>query len=1825
MAHSYRRLSLLALLILLASLAPAAGPALAATFTVTNTNDAGAGSLRQAIVDANTAPGADTIEFAIPTSDVNYVSTGGASFWRIKLSTELPALSGGGTTIQGPLATDAPATSWPHPRIVLDGTLLPGEGGNGLSITSANNVISRLTIVNFDQNNEVLAFPARGAGIVIDGTAATDNRVEGCYLGVDPSNTSSTSGNDEAGVRITGGASRNVIGGDTEAERNVISGNGWRSSGFKANVYVVGASGAIAQSNEILGNYIGTSPDGAGLVTGGNSSSGVWVDDRANDTLIAGNVIAGINAVRSDLAGILVKGGSSSGYPQRTTIRGNILGLPASGQAPGVTSLYNSYGIRVEGATNTLIGSTATTTPGGAAPERNIISGSGYRPTGATYAADNLAAVFINTSGAVGTTVQGNYIGLDVDGDPLGVLSGLAQGNLKQGVNITNNSTGTVVRANVISNNQLDGVRVSSSGNTVDGNYIGTNLAGTATDSTLANGDLGVRVDRGDGNQITGNTVAVGLSSRVAVRLKPFGSTSVTNTTVQGNFLGLSRTSGQLAAVRDDSIGLVLDRGDSVTPGDTSGTTVAGNAIGAVEHGILIEDNAAGGNTLRSNTIGPASGPLGTPPVGTGFGIWLVRAGGNTIGGSGASDGNTVFSSGSHGVYVDGVGASGNTLRGNTLRDNGGDGVRVREATGILIDRTVTRGNTGQGIGLDQGGNASMPAPTFAAGAFSASPSPRLTVTVDSTRCAGGCTVQVFTSTSSDVNEGPRFLAEASVAAGQSSVAVDVPACDRYLTATVRDNATSNTSSFGAQVDTTTGCAAAQLSLSPGVRVSPGFTGAGDVPPGSTVTYEYTVTNSGGLPANGTVSRTAGLGWAGAPTPSSFTVSAGSPQTFRITVTVPADAAGGTTDSFTVTATDGVTSPSVTTTTKVAQAFGVEIAPEPPQDRSFSAGGVTLSFTHLVTNTGNGPDSFSVTATSVPALTPSVTQLSSCANLAGGTSCRVQVDVPIPSSAAAAYDMTVTATSQGDATKSDTALNRAVGAAAAPGLTPLSQTKDALPGETVVFTRTVTNIGTESGVFTPTLTVVTPPVGWGQLLDPTTGFTLAPNESEVVTYTATVPGLATAPLSGTFVIGRVTVASEDGIEAVGEDRVRVRLLPRFELDAATTPLDAAPGETVVFTHTLRNTSNGPDRFTVVVTPTAGLENVTVTPPSPVAVEQGDEVEVVVRARVRAFTAPGAQSLEVSAQTVSSPRPAPAVLTDVVNVLSVAGIDLSPAQTKPVLSTPAGVSFTHTITNVGNVAGTFSVTPSLVGAAPGWTLDPLVAEDPAGCLTNLASGATCDITVTVNVPDDPLPQNRDYGVRIDVSAGGASASVTDVVAVGPIARVAFAPDRSGSTAPDTPIEYSHTLTNTGNITASFTLSVDAAPAGWPAPQIIPTTLPSVGPGITQTVRVVVTPPVNAPAGGPFDVRVTATSSAAPGVTASVTDTTTVLTAPAGRLTPAEQTLPVFPTPAESDTATFGLSLANTGNTAISYTLGLVPLAPLAGWTGLITPTETGVLPASVSGTRQVTVTVTAPAGATGSRGFRVEAYEANSSNLLATAVLTATASAPLSDLLTPPENSGAAMPGDTVVYTHTVSNIRGVPDTFRLSYLSPFGWETSVTPSSLFLPAGASSTVSVAIRVPTNVVSGTLDITTLTVTSLSDPTVTDSALERTSVMLVVASALSPRFVQLAQAGRTLEFRHTLLNVGNAADAFTLTASSSLGWPVTVTPSTVELAPRGFDSFITVRVTVPPDAPLGALNRITVLATSRQGGSFVSEVENVVALPSPPQPSVEYPVYLPAVTR
>src|SRR5213592_598074 len=84
-----------------------------ATFTVINTDDAGAGSLRQAIVDANNQAGADTIAFNIPGTGVHTISP----------ATELPAI------------TDP---------VIIDGYSQPGSSANTLAV--GDNAVLRIEI-----------------------------------------------------------------------------------------------------------------------------------------------------------------------------------------------------------------------------------------------------------------------------------------------------------------------------------------------------------------------------------------------------------------------------------------------------------------------------------------------------------------------------------------------------------------------------------------------------------------------------------------------------------------------------------------------------------------------------------------------------------------------------------------------------------------------------------------------------------------------------------------------------------------------------------------------------------------------------------------------------------------------------------------------------------------------------------------------------------------------------------------------------------------------------------------------------------------------------------------------------------------------------------------------------------------------------------------------------------------------------------------------------------------------------------------------------------------------------------------------------------------------------------------------------------------------------------------------------------------------------------------------------------------------------------------------------------------------------------------------
>src|SRR3954451_25438676 len=68
--------------------------AVSIVYTVTNTYDAGAGSLRQAIIDANANPGADIIRFNIAVGGGNvFEGTAPYTYAVIQINTVLPTIT----------------------------------------------------------------------------------------------------------------------------------------------------------------------------------------------------------------------------------------------------------------------------------------------------------------------------------------------------------------------------------------------------------------------------------------------------------------------------------------------------------------------------------------------------------------------------------------------------------------------------------------------------------------------------------------------------------------------------------------------------------------------------------------------------------------------------------------------------------------------------------------------------------------------------------------------------------------------------------------------------------------------------------------------------------------------------------------------------------------------------------------------------------------------------------------------------------------------------------------------------------------------------------------------------------------------------------------------------------------------------------------------------------------------------------------------------------------------------------------------------------------------------------------------------------------------------------------------------------------------------------------------------------------------------------------------------------------------------------------------------------------------------------------------------
>lgn len=271
-----------------------------ATLMVSTLADAGTGSLRQAILDANSMSGADTIDFSVAGT--------------IALtSAALPAITDT-VTIDG---TSAPGFA-SAPVVEINAG---GLGGLTFKAGSAQSSIESLAIVN-----------ANGAGVTLDEKQIV---LVGNYLGL-RLNGLTPGANSGDGLAIHATSFGNTIGGTTPTQRNVISGNTGN-----------GISVTGSRDNQIIGNYIGT--DATGKLDRGNGLNGILLTKDAASNTIGGNTTPFRNVISGNNGnGILLSDGATD-----NTVAGNYVGIDASGgQALGNTL----DGVQLLNANNNLIG-----------------------------------------------------------------------------------------------------------------------------------------------------------------------------------------------------------------------------------------------------------------------------------------------------------------------------------------------------------------------------------------------------------------------------------------------------------------------------------------------------------------------------------------------------------------------------------------------------------------------------------------------------------------------------------------------------------------------------------------------------------------------------------------------------------------------------------------------------------------------------------------------------------------------------------------------------------------------------------------------------------------------------------------------------------------------------------------------------------------------------------------------------------------------------------------------------------------------------------------------------------------------------------------------------------------------------------------------------------------------------------------------------------------------------------------------------------------------------------------------------------------------------
>lgn len=537
-----------------------------ALYSVVNTNDAGIGSLRQAIIDANTSGSQETITF-------NYFDEGP---WQINLESALPII----TNANGMVIDGTSQLGWSfgdsEGMVRINGAT-NGVNAPGFDIQAPNVGIYGMIIVGMQgtssgtginiqgEANDGVIIGAAGMGNVIHGNAGSgisitdaDNAIiQGNRIGVSTDGLLSEGNSGSHGIALSG-SDGTVIGGDqTAGEGNVISGNGGT---VDYDIQVVASNNV-----DIYGNFIGTDTDGENDLT---NNRGINISTGSDNINIGGSIVGQANVIAGHEGfGIIIQGGTN------VIVDSNIIGLGISGttaipnNGDGIAITTDGVGMIIRNnviSANTDDGIDIDGVQSALRVEQNLIGTTASGTTGSGSLGNNNHGINISSSD-----------GLDNISNQITIIDNVISGNgttpSNHGINFILTNSNVVVKGNKIGV-EGDGVTsLKNSGNGIevsDGSSQIT-IGGIATleENTIANHPMsGVNFAGagGQGSAVTGNTIYCndggGITFGATPTLFAPGITSISLTTISGTAVG---TTGDLIHVYAANDACLDDQGFS--------------------------------------------------------------------------------------------------------------------------------------------------------------------------------------------------------------------------------------------------------------------------------------------------------------------------------------------------------------------------------------------------------------------------------------------------------------------------------------------------------------------------------------------------------------------------------------------------------------------------------------------------------------------------------------------------------------------------------------------------------------------------------------------------------------------------------------------------------------------------------------------------------------------------------------------------------------------------------------------------------------------------------------------------------------------------------------------------------------------------------------------------------------------------------------------------------------------------------------------------------------------------------------------------------------